>query len=81
MSQVLKDAVLEIKAIGQQIAELSKRSKDLRATVATEVATAGIGEVNDHEPVEFLIDNLNVSVVRAKDGKDYTVTFKELKSI
>lgn len=77
----LAAAVLRIKEIGVEIAKLSLESKDLRKQVAEEIQSSGLGSVTEVESVEFLIGNLRVSVIQEKGGKDFTVTFKELKSV
>lgn len=71
--------VLRIKEIGVIIKDLSKESKALRASVAN--MTRGLGyDVNEEEPVNFLVGNLLVGVIKARDDADYTITLKDLKN-
>lgn len=78
----LKQFVLELQSIGIDIARQVEASKEIRKTVVALIEELGLGKVTSVEPVEFLIDNLRVTVIQEKGGgKDFTVTFKELKQI
>lgn len=74
----LLETVLRIKQIGIEIAALSKESKQLRADTATCINELGIGTVTENEPVSFVVDNLLVSVIKARGENDFTVTFKDI---
>lgn len=66
--------------IGKEIADLSEESRKLRKEIAEAVDELKLGrvEINDTEPVEFLIGNILVSVVKAKGSNDYTILSKTL---
>ena len=83
MSEKLKNDILQIKEIGEKIAELSTLSKKLRAEIAGAVVECGLGTVNEDHPIEFMLDGLPylVSITKAKEVKDYNVTFKAIKMI
>jgi len=81
----LAQNVQRFKSIGKEIAELYEESKTLRASIAAATDELELGhiKVNTEEAVEFLVGNLRVSVVAAKDEEidDFTILIRELKSI
>lgn len=77
----LEQTLIQIKDNGLTIARCSAESKKLRAEVAKIVTASGLGEVNDKTPIEFMLANEPevVSVIKAKESNDITITFKSLK--
>jgi hypothetical protein len=81
MTQKLVNLVDEINSIGQQIADLSKKSKLLRLEVSKELVVAGLQKPSDENPTQFAIGSMIVTVAKARDSEDFSVTYKQYKNM
>ena len=81
--QELKEKIARFREIGPQIEALSEESKTLRSEIASGVDELNLGHipVNEDEEVEFIVDNVRVSVRKQRDRKDYTILMRELKIV
>lgn len=80
-TEALRRCVYRIKAIGAEIAALQDESKRLRLDTATLARDCALGNACVGESVRFIMDTFVVDVVKSSDGRDYSVTFKELSRI
>ena len=80
MSLELKQKIVLLKQIGEDIAARSQEAKNLRKEIAELVEELKLGKVNKDEPVTFVVGNLIVTVQKPQDEqqKDFVVLFKPI---
>lgn len=71
----------EFISTAESLTQLSEKSRVLRKEIADKVSSLNLGQVNEDSPVEFILGDMVVSVKKAKQCNDYTVTYKNLKVI